>query len=122
MTKKRQQGKFNQHANRFFQDLRSIGGHTIANTLTVDPKLAEQIANEIAYQLSQYWGGSMFYVQKYSPWIAHERDLAIWNAFNGKNHLELCEKFNLSLPYIYEILARMRKSNDKQKDLFDLSE
>ena len=119
---KRQRGKFNEQADRFFNDVRTIGGETIAKTLDIDEATATQIANEIAHKLSQYWGGSMFYVQKYSPWVAHERDLAIWEAFNGRNHQELGKQFNLSLPYIYEILARMRKCTNQQKDLFDFSE
>ncbi|WP_280522572.1 Mor transcription activator family protein [Moraxella bovis] len=52
-------------------------------------------------------GGSMFYVTKHNAWQYHERDLAIWEAFKGDNHFELVQKFNLSLPYIYEILSQL---------------
>lgn len=67
------------------------------------------------------WGGSMIYVAKHNPWQAHERDLQIWGEFTGNNHHELALKFGLSLPYIYEIIARMRKIYRKeQQDLFEV--
>lgn len=116
----RKQGKYNQEADRFFGDLKSFGTSVITDTIpNVDAKTAEQVSNELAYRLSQHWGGSMFYVTKKNAWQAHKRDMEIWDAFTGNNHHELVQKFGLSLPYIYEILARMRKiGGGKQKDLF----
>lgn len=105
----KKQGVFNEQADRFFGDIRAFGADIITKTLNVDKQVAEQIAGEIAYQLSQHWGGSMFYVTKNSPWLIHERDRQILQAFDGKNHHDLSHRFNLSLPYIYKIIARMRK-------------
>ncbi|MFB2539045.1 MULTISPECIES: Mor transcription activator family protein [unclassified Acinetobacter] len=120
---KRKQGMYNQQADRFFQDLREIGGDTIAESLNIDPRIASQVANSIANHLTKHWGGSMFYVTKNNPWELHQRDVKIWDAFTGNNHHELVQRFGLSLPYIYEILSRMRKNNGgKQKDLFDSTE
>jgi Mor family transcriptional regulator len=105
----KKQGIFNQQADRFFGDIRAFGSDTITHALGVDTKIAEQIAGEIAYRLSQHWGGSMFYVTKHSPWLTHERDRQIWQDFNGKNYHELAQRFGLSIPYIYKIVSRMRK-------------
>lgn len=116
----REQGKYNQQADRFFGDLQVFGTEVMTNSIpNIDKQTAEQILNELAYKLTQHWGGSMFYVTKKNAWQAHARDLAIWEAFTGNNHHELVQRFGLSLPYIYEILARMRKiGGGKQKDLF----
>ncbi len=107
-------------AENFFNDLRNFGTQIISHTLDIDDKTASQIAGELANRLAEHWGGSMFYVTKNNAWQYHERDLQIWEAFNGNNHFELVQKFNLSLPYIYEILARMRKEyqDRSQSDLF----
>lgn len=120
MTDSKRKGKFNQQAENFFTDLRSFGTQIITHTTALDEETASQIANELANRLAEHWGGSMFYVTKHNAWQYHERDLAIWEAFNGNNHFELVQKFNLSLPYIYEILARMRKEyqDRSQPDLF----
>lgn len=113
-------GQYKDYSNRFFDDVRLFGKQTICDAGIAQEAQAEQIANEIAYRLSQHWGGTMFYVAKYSPWQAHERDLAIWRDFTGNNHHELAIKYHLSVPYIYEITARMRKLFcAKQQDLFD---
>lgn len=110
-------GKFSQNANQFFDDVRTHGAMAIIDGLNIEPVVAEQVANEIAYRLKNHWGGSLLYVAKFDPWMAHQRDIEIANAFTGHNHLELSRQFGLSLPYIYEILARVRK--DKQPELFD---
>ena len=115
-TKK--QGKFNKQAENFFNDLRSFGTDIITHTAGLDIATSEQIANELANRLAEHWGGSMFYVTKNNAWQYHQRDLQIWQAFNGNNHLELAKAFKLSVPYIYEILARMRKQDSRQGDLF----
>lgn len=121
MTDNKRKGKFNQQAENFFTDLRSFGTQIIIHTTNLDEQTASQIANELANRIAEHWGGSMFYVTKQNTWQYHERDLAIWQAFNGDNHFELVQKFNLSLPYIYEILARMRKEHQgySQPDLFN---
>lgn len=116
----KKRGKFNEQAENFFNDLRTFGTQVITHTSHLDKTTASQIANELANRLAQHWGGSMFYVTKHNTWQYHERDLAIWQAFNGTNHHELGQRFNLSVPYIYEILARVRKNHaSNQKDLFD---
>lgn len=117
----KKKGKFNKQADNFFSDLRSFVTTIITHTTALDELTANQIANEIANRLADHWGGSMFYVTKHNAWQYHERDLAIWQAFNGNNHCELARRFELSVPYIYEIIARMRKKhhNTLQTDLFD---
>lgn len=114
------QGIYNKKGELFFSDIEAIATQAITTYLDASADTAEQIAHEIAHQLNQNWGGSMFYVPKFNAWQAHKRDLAIWQDFNGRNHTELAQKYGLSVPYIYEILARIRSTLPKnQHDLFD---
>lgn len=121
MSHKNKRGQYNKQAKGFFDDIRLITTESIQKALDIDKDIAEQIAFEITNRLSQHWGGSMFYVTKNSPWQIHERDKAIWREFNGHNHNDLATKFKLCVPWIYDIIARMRlhHATEKQKDLFD---
>lgn len=113
-------GKYSKRGEQFFLDIESIATQVITKYLNADKETAEQIAHEVTHQLNTSWGGSMFYVPKHSSWHAHQRDLAIYNEFNGINHAELAEKYKLSVPYIYEITKRIRDSLPKgQFDLFE---
>jgi Mor family transcriptional regulator len=39
-----------------------------------------------------------------------ERDVAVWQAFSGRNHKEVMREFGISRRLLYSILARRRKS------------
>lgn len=81
---------------------------------------AEQIAYHLAQSMIKYWGGSMLYVPRQMATTLHERDLAIWQDFNGRNHNELARKYGLSVITIYQIIAKIRKELPAtQPDLFD---
>ena len=41
--------------------------------------------------------------------VRAERDVAVWQAFTGRNHLEVMKKFEISRRLLYSILARRRK-------------
>lgn len=66
----------------------------------------EEIAGNILERISFYCGGLNLYIPKlYSAKIASaERNNAIKQEFNGKNHAYLAFKYGLSLQYIYRIV------------------
>ncbi|WFF39577.1 hypothetical protein LU290_04995 [Moraxella nasibovis] len=45
-------------------DIRSYGAIAMMDALGIDAAIAEQVANEIAYRLSEHWDGSMIYITK----------------------------------------------------------
>ena len=71
--------------------------------------------------ISSHWGGQMLYIGKDHAFHADKRDLQIYNEFNGNNHFELAEKFDLTVVYIYRIVKRMAEIEKKrrQRDLFE---
>lgn len=109
-------GRYSQQGNQCMDDIRSYGAMAMMDALGIDAAIAEQVANEIAYRLSEHWGGSMIYITKNTLWQARQRDQEIIQAFTGHNHHELSKQFGLSLQYIYTVLARARKQ--QQPNLF----
>ena len=61
---------------------------------------ASQIANELMYIIAKHWGGQSLYIVKVDCFLADERDIQIYSEFNGHNHAELAQKYDLSTIYI----------------------
>ncbi|WP_019672275.1 Mor transcription activator family protein [Psychrobacter lutiphocae] len=113
-------GKHTQLGTAFLQDMVGQGADILAKFTDIPPESCEQIAFHLADRMTAHWGGSMLYVPKNTPAELHKRDLAIWQDFNGTNHHQLAQKYQLSMVTIYQILAKVRKSLPKtQEDLFD---
>lgn len=66
--------------------------------------LAELVIEEVVKTL----GGSLIYIPKSPEVIRNKRNAMIANDFDGTNHIELARKYQLSVPYIYEILKKQR--------------
>jgi Mor family transcriptional regulator len=84
---------------------------------------ANQVASELCAQVRADWGGQQLYIRKASPEEMTQRDQLIYNEFNGRNHLQLARKHNLSTAHIYHIvkLAKARERASRQHHLFESS-
>lgn len=71
----------------------------------IDSSLAREIGVKAANQVRKALGGTQFYVPKSSSLDIVRRDLQILEEFNGSNHAELAQKFNLTVRRIYDIIA-----------------
>lgn len=77
---------------------------------TVDSpeKLAADLARAFADWLADAWGGQQLYI----PMDLARRNARIYEAFDGTNHAELADRFNMSANTVYSILRdeRARRS------------
>ncbi|MBJ8477190.1 Mor transcription activator family protein [Acinetobacter bereziniae] len=117
----RKLGKQSRQGKALLHDLRDLTCRLLKNLNTVDEASANQISNELMYQVSQHWGGQSIYIIKDDTFQAEERDIQIYKEFNGHNHTELAKKYNLCEIYIYRIVKRMHEQerNRLQPSLFD---
>lgn len=71
--------------------------------------------------LADYFGGRMVYFPTGEKLQIALRDAMIWHEFKGHNHLELAQKYNLTIVRIYQILAEQRSLfvKDRQGKLFN---
>ena len=118
---KKELGKQSKQGKALLLDLRDHACRLLRELKTVDATAASQISNELMYQISQHWGGQSIYIIKDDSFQAEERDIQIYNEFNGHNHTELAKKYNLTEVYIYRIVKRMHEQerNRLQPSLFD---
>lgn len=81
---------------------------------------AKQIGVEIAQRIAHNWGGEVIYIPRNLILLLNERDMKIFNEFNGHNHCELARKYNVSMQWIYAIVKRITKEEiaKRQEDLF----
>lgn len=66
---------------------------------------ASALAADLVRRLAPCIGGR--YITKRDEKAA--RDAAVWREFNGRNHVELMRKHQISRRLFYSIIARMRK-------------
>ena len=66
---------------------------------------ASALAADLVRRLAPCIGGR--YITKRDEKAA--RDAAVWKEFNGRNHVELMRKHQISRRLFYSIIARMRK-------------
>nr|VFK15042.1 MAG: Transcriptional regulator, Middle operon regulator (Mor) family [Candidatus Kentron sp. LPFa] len=90
-------------------DLGRQVAEALVETLKIDKTLSDHVGNEVILRMVHHWGGQNFYLPKKPNIEIHQRDLAIWRAFTGNNQQQLAREYNISLPWIYKILRRMRK-------------
>ncbi|MBR0573700.1 MULTISPECIES: Mor transcription activator family protein [Pasteurellaceae] len=90
-------------------------------SLDLSKENAEQLGIDIAQAMAKEWGGSMLYIPINLVFNLSQRDLEIWEKFNGFNHAELAREFGISKQWVYHIIKRIRKQmQDKaQPDLFN---
>lgn len=74
----------------------------------ISSEQSEEIAVEVADQLSFEWGGAMIYVPKATANLLALRNEKIIAEFNGSNQAELRMKYNVSLQWIYSLLRKHR--------------
>ncbi len=116
----KRQGQFSRRGSALLIDLKDHTA-TLLKEAKIDDSKSEQVANELMLHISSHWGGQMLYIGKDHAFHADKRDMQIYNEFNGNNHFELAEKFDLTVVYIYRIVKRMAEIEKKrrQRDLFE---
>ena len=69
---------------------------------------AEEIATEVCSNMLLTWGGQQIYFPRGLHVRVSERDLKLYDDFNGTNHNELASKYNVSVQWVYKVVERMR--------------
>lgn len=81
-------------------------------TLLVEHGIGREKAAEIGLKAAEFlrghWSGVPFYIPKGSAWELSNRDLEIFEKFNGRNHAALAREYNLSVMRIYQIVKACR--------------
>ena len=79
-----------------------------------------EVSKKLTHHLASNWGGQLIYFPKNLLGRVSERDLKIYKEFNGKNHVELARKYDLTVQHIYRIVKEvgMAERAKNQGDLF----
>jgi Mor family transcriptional regulator len=80
----------------------------------MDEKAAFDHARDDVVALSEYFGARMVYLPKGERLRLALRDAEIWRSFTGRNARDLAEKYQLSEPHLYQVLAQQRSLNLKR--------
>ncbi|HSH71583.1 MAG TPA: Mor transcription activator family protein [Methylophilaceae bacterium] len=74
----------------------------------IEEEKATVMSRDTAKKMCDEWGGQIIYFPKWLRAGLSDRDMQLWNEFNGKNQSELARKYNLSIQNVYRIIDFMR--------------
>lgn len=74
---------------------------------SIAPEKARDVGLRVADYITTNWGGQLIYIPKNVGGRASERDLQIWADFDGRNQIELAQKYGMSVQWIYRILKEV---------------
>ncbi|UNM95685.1 hypothetical protein MMG00_10740 [Ignatzschineria rhizosphaerae] len=78
----------------------------LVNNAQQEQKLSGE---ELVLLLIETFGGQILYLPKAVSFKSFVRDQQIYSEFTGSNHKELCVRYGLSEPRIYQIIDEQRK-------------
>lgn len=87
----------------------------LVEVLGLADEAADQAAYDMLRRVLETCGGEYFYVPKDIRLAAHRREVDVWEQFTGHNQRELARKFGVTVQYIYQIIARMREKDRKER-------
>lgn len=103
----------------FLADIAATVGEALQRNGSTEES-AVKIGQETAEAVRKNYGGQLLYIPKGERYELSQRDLEIWNEFNGRNIQTLAAKHALSVPQMYRIIQRVGLLAKKraQPDLF----
>jgi Mor family transcriptional regulator len=83
----------------------------------MDQEVAHNASFEIAEAVRMQWGGAILYLPKGKEFMITQRDLQIYEAFNGHNIRLLAQKHHLTDAQVYKIIQRVRAADLKRRQV-----
>lgn len=101
-------------------DLMSVAQHQLARSLKIKSDEAYPVARDMIAALAHYMGGRQVYLPRDDRLQRALRDIHIYQAFTGRNHQQLADRYELTTMQIYSILAEQKKLHlaRTQPDMF----
>jgi Mor family transcriptional regulator len=102
-------------------DLAAQSAAILVEIAGFDSEKAELIGQEVALTMAKHWSGQLIYFPKGFFFQVSLRYYQIYEEFNGRNFSDLAKKHDMSVPWIYRIIKRIRKEerDRMQPGLFD---
>ena len=89
----------------------------LSTTGRLAPEDAEALAVAITNKMANNWGGQFVYFPKgiwnggdLTCFQLEERDIKIYEEYNGTNRAEVCLKYNISHRRLYQVISAVRQS------------
>lgn len=82
----------------------------LENQFELSKKEAVELARNMVHDLCVEYGGTFMYVPKDMHYELSQRDMEIFNEFNGRNLHQLVKKHGVTHTRIYQIVAQVKKA------------
>ncbi|ODS10944.1 Mor transcription activator family protein [Vibrio scophthalmi] len=92
----------------------------VANTLQLHGIENSDVSLQVTLDIGEYMGGVQVYLPRGDKLRQQIRDMKIYDEYKGNNIKHLAHKYRVTDKTIYEIIARIRKLEQQQRqpDLF----
>lgn len=111
---------FDVSAPELIKDLAGTVAHVATKHYDITPAAANKLGVDVALAFAEQAGGTQVYIPITQSIKISERDLQMYEKFDGSNHNELAKEFGCSVTWVYSVLKRVGKQmQDKnQPQLF----
>lgn len=93
--------------NQLLTDVMAVAAARLAEHVSANA--AEMIAGDLADHLADYWGGQLINFPKDYRWKLNQREMEIYDAYNGSNLGELARKYDISERGLRKLIGRVRE-------------
>ncbi|MCG9624620.1 hypothetical protein L1D34_07175 [Vibrio mediterranei] len=95
-------------------ELHTLVVHNLANS-GLEADKAKSLGFVLTLSIADHLGGAQEYLPRGDALRRQIRNMQMFDEFNGRNHLELSKKYKLTERATYEIIAKQRAIEIKQR-------
>lgn len=88
----------------------------LQEALGLSKSQSDEVARQAVHQICKVFAKQNMYISEDREIELTQRDLCLWEKFNGRNVSEVASEFNLSEVQVYKIIKIMRERVKKQTE------
>jgi Mor family transcriptional regulator len=100
----------------FISAAQRIISDELAEALKIPRPQADEVARQAVHGICSHFAKQLVYISAATTFTLQARDHELWNRFDGHNHDELAQSFELSVVQVYKIIKIMRAESRKKTE------
>lgn len=100
---------FYMSAPELIKDLADTVAHVATKHYDFDALMANKLGVDVALAFAEQVGGTQVYIPISSSVRISERDMQMYEKFDGSNHNQLAKEFGCSVAWVYSVVKRVKK-------------
>ncbi len=100
----------------FISTATAIISQELQDALGLSKSKSDEVARQAVHEICRVFSKQTMYICEDRQFDLNQRDLSLWQKFNGRNVTELAVEFDLSEVQVYKIIKLMREQVKKRTE------